>query len=102
MTTSYLSPDAEDFMKYYWIKTINNIQLISLCEKYNLLNQEEWENAIWIIKNRRVKEGTPLEKLKIERLRELTHHLPKYMHPENVKISWIPIDINHPFFQFWN
>lgn len=108
ITSSYFTKEAEEFMEYYKIKGINNLNLIRLCKEAWLLEDQNWINFIKniqekrILKLRKLHPNSWFKNLKEERLKELTHHLPKYMHPDGIVISWNTIYSKHPFFQYWD
>ena len=108
ITTSYLEKEAQEFFIKYKIVFIHNTKLVQICKKIGLLENENWSKFIIQLKQDRLKKLTTnnqswwLKDLKKIRLQELTHHLPKYMYPDNIAISWTHIKESHPFFKYWN
>jgi hypothetical protein len=93
ITTSYINEEAREFLKFYKITYIHNTKLVELCEQVGLLNDEKWKQFIHNLKQDRIQKlrndtnQSQFHNLKDARLHELTHHLPKYMHPDKIIIS---------------
>lgn len=108
ITTSYINESAQRFLKKYGIRYIHNTELVKICKKIGLLDEVKWSEFISNLKNDRLMKlrdsinQSQFDNLKEARLHELTHHLPKYMHPEKIIISWSHIKKDHPFFQYWD
>lgn len=108
ITTSYFSENAKKFLEYFWVEYISNVNLLELCKEVWLYKMNNWESFIHNIQRERLNDMiekdwySNLERLKLQRLKELRNHLPKSMHPENIVIDWCKVENKHPFFQYWN
>lgn len=115
VTTSYVTPDANEVFARDGVKTISNRELLLKCEKCGLLSDEWWHDLIKYIRARRVDELIKTRKIWPSNFEEIKKTLRKQRIHEfknhfSVSVRWSKwfnayiwnqgfID---RFFQYWN
>ncbi|MBC7503659.1 restriction endonuclease [Candidatus Gracilibacteria bacterium] len=117
VTTSYIQPEAENFLINHGIQgPISNLKLVRESKKLGYFSEEGWKGVIIEIRRRRFEEmrknpqltfETGYEKLKFElrtaRLNEFKHHLPRNIRYKKSIINLIRHkEFLNNFFQYWD